>query len=183
MAVFSGAGAFAGTAPRVAIFPFEMIDASRSSEYHGFPARARPEEQARLGMMTALLQEAVAADGRYAVADLAAFQKEIAAAAPLHGCNGCEADLARKAGAGFAVLGIVQKVSEGLLTVNVYLRDTHSGAVTQAMTAAIQGNTDGAWRRGLLWLIKNRLLPAAPAQAAPQAVPEVAPQTAPQTAP
>ena len=54
--------------------------------------------------------------------------------------------------------GTVQKVSNLILNMNIYVRDASSGATLAAMSADMRGNTDESWSRTLDWLIRNRLL-------------------------
>ena len=51
--------------------------------------------------------------------------------------------------------GTVQKVSNLILNINLYVMD--ADGEERAHSADIRGNTDEAWRRGLDWLIRNRL--------------------------
>ncbi len=83
---------------------------------------------------------------------------EIERAAPLYKCNGCEADLAKTAGAELAMTATVQKVSNLILNLNIYLREAGTGKLVRAMSVDIRGNTDETWLRGIRWLVKNRLL-------------------------
>jgi hypothetical protein len=53
---------------------------------------------------------------------------------------------------------VVQKVSNLILNISIYLRDVHSGQLITAMSADMRGNTDESWSRTLDWLIRNRLL-------------------------
>jgi hypothetical protein len=61
-------------------------------------------------------------------------------------------------GAELAITGTVQKVSNLILNMNIYVRDASSGATTAAMSADMRGNTDETWSRSLDWLVRNRLL-------------------------
>ena len=77
---------------------------------------------------------------------------------PLRSCNGCDVDIAKSFGATRSVLGVVYKVSNLILEIHLYLRDTSSGKVLKHMHTNIRGNTDESWLRGVRWLIRNRLL-------------------------
>ena len=66
--------------------------------------------------------------------------------------------LAQRIGAELATTGTVQKVSNLILNMNIYVRDVSSGATTAAMSADMRGNTDETWSRPLDWLVRNRLL-------------------------
>jgi hypothetical protein len=141
-------------AAKAVVFPFELIDTSHEGEIRG----ARADETARLALITAELRSLLANNERYEPVDASSLAAEIASAAPLHKCNGCEADLAKKLGAELAIIGTVQKVSNLILNVNLYVRDVATGKPLRAMSVDIRGNTDDMWLRGVRWLVRNRLL-------------------------
>jgi hypothetical protein len=85
----------------------------------------------------------------------------------LQACGGCDVKLAQELGADLEITGVVQKVSNVILNINIYLRDVHTGRIVTAMTADMRGNTDESWTRATSYLIRNRLL--APNYGAPQA--------------
>ena len=76
----------------------------------------------------------------------------------LQACGGCDATLAREAGADVAVTGTVQKVSNLILNLNIYLHDAKDDRLLQSMSADFRGNTDESWARALSYLIRNKLL-------------------------
>ena len=61
---------------------------------------------------------------------------------------------------------MVQKVSNLILNMNIYLRDVHTGH-SSAASADMRGNTDESWSRAMSYLVRNRLL--APNYGKPQA--------------
>jgi hypothetical protein len=77
-------------------------------------------------------------------------------AAPLNKCDGCEVPIAQKAGADIAVTGFVDKWSDALISIQLFVRDVPSGKVTKAMSAEVRGNTDELWLHGIRWLWRNR---------------------------
>lgn len=144
--------AAAREARRVAIFDFELIDTSLEGEIAG----PKAEEAARLAMLGERLREAFASADDYETVDIGPVREE-AQSRNLQGCGGCDAALAREIGADWAVTGTVQKVSNLILNINIYVRDAQSGDLLQAMSADIRGNTDKSWQKGLDWLVRNRL--------------------------
>jgi hypothetical protein len=146
--------AAAEPAVQAAVFDFELIDTSLEGEVAG----KRADEQRRLKLISDELRRQLSESGRYVVVDETAAAEAIAQAGYLHGCNGCEADIARALGADLAITGTVQKVSNLILNINIYLRDAQSGKPLGAMSADIRGNTDKSWSRGLSYLVRNRLL-------------------------
>jgi TolB-like protein len=138
---------------RVAVFDFEMIDTSLDGEMKGTSA----EEKARLAKLAPELRTKLAASDRFVVVDTNSVN-ERAHAQNLQACGGCDATLAHEVGADVALTGTVQKVSNLILNINIYLRDAKDDRMLQAMSADIRGNTDESWSRGLSYLIRNKLL-------------------------
>lgn len=138
----------------VAVFDFELLDTSLEGEEFG----AKTAESERLVLISDLLRKMLSESGRYVPVDTAPAQAEIEAAGYLRSCNGCDAKIARSLGAERALTGLVQKVSNLILNINLYLRDAESGELLQVMSADIRGNTDKSWSRGVSWLVRNRLL-------------------------
>lgn len=139
---------------RVAVFDLELIDTSLEGAVHG----VRPEELARLAMISRQLRTALAGSGKFVVVDIAPAAAVIAAAGYLHGCNGCAATIAGALGATAALTGTVQKVSNLILNINVVLTDVANPQSRRGASVDIRGNTDESWSRGMSYLIRNRLL-------------------------
>ena len=100
----------------------------------------------------------LAAAQRYQVLDIAPV-RERANAANLQACGQCDAALAREIGADLSMTGTVQKVSNLILNMNIYIRDAKSGQLVDSMSADVRGNTDVSWSHGINWLLRNKLLP------------------------
>jgi hypothetical protein len=149
--VLSSGLAGAGT---IAIFPFELIDTSFEGEVYG----VRADETRRLSLITEELRRRLTSDGRFDAADMTAIKPEIERASPLYKCATCALDLAHRVGAEQVMTGTVQKVSNLILNINIYVRDAESGKLISVASVDIRGNTDEIWLRGLHWLISNRLL-------------------------
>ncbi len=127
----------ANALPRVAVFDFELIDTSLDGEVYG-TSSAEKERLQKLGQH---LRAALAGSGRYEVADIGPVE-EAARGSNLQACGGCDGDFAKKVGAGFSITGTVQKVSNLILNISIYVRDATSGNVVRSMSADMRGNTD-----------------------------------------
>ena len=143
----------ASTPPRVAVFNFELLDTSLDGQMQG----TRPEETARVDHLARRLRDALAASGRYVIAPTDAVDAR-ARAQNLQACGGCDREMAREIGADIAITGQVQKVSNLILNMNIYMRDVASGKIVAVASADMRGNTEESWTRTLDWLIRNRLL-------------------------
>ena len=137
----------------VAVFDFELIDTSLEGEIRG----ARPDEQERLARLSDQLRQLLKDAGRFALVDITPVAHE-AQASNLQACGGCDGRFAQRIGAELAITGTVQKISNLILNMNIYVRDASSGATIAAMSADMRGNTHESWSRTLDWLVRNRLL-------------------------
>lgn len=138
--------------PKLAVFDFELIDTSLPGEFYG----SRPEE-ARLARIGDQLRKELADSGRFQLLDIAPV-REAAHQANLQACGGCDLKLAGQLGADLEITGMVQKVSNLIINLNIYLRDVRTGAIITVASADMRGNTDESWSRTMSWLIRNRLL-------------------------
>lgn len=136
---------------KVAFFGFELINTS--------PEPTRDAETQRIARVGELLVKMLSESGRYEVLPLSgALTKKIAQSSKITGCNGCQIDWAREAGADLAVWGTVQKVSNLILNENVYIDDAKDGSQYFGRSVDIRGNTDESWERGIQYLVRNYLL-------------------------
>lgn len=123
-------------------------------------------ERARIAALERQFTEQLAQTGIFAFLPLSAATREtIAKGQPLGSCGGCETDFGKKAGAGEVAWIKVQKVSNLILNMNVYMLDVNTQKPTFVHSVDIRGNTDEMWQRSLTYLIKNYLRPTLEPQA------------------
>jgi hypothetical protein len=148
--IFSVVGYTAATAaPAAAIFPFEIYDTS------GEPPR--PDLTERLAMATRVLSEVLEKTGRYSPIDLGPFSTDIAATAPRYLCGDCFLSVARRAGAAYAVVPVVHKVSTLVTSMDIWIIDASNGAGVAHLGGQIRGDTAEAYEHGVRFLVRNRL--------------------------
>ncbi|HVY57229.1 MAG TPA: DUF3280 domain-containing protein [Xanthobacteraceae bacterium] len=136
--------------PRVAFLGFSLINTSLEA--------TTPAERQRLVMLDDLLRSKIEQTGCCRLVPVPPeVQKDIATAAAITDCNGCERDYARRAGADWAAWGTVQKVSNLILNINLYMEDARSGKMEFVKSVDIRGNTDESWRHGLDYMLRNYL--------------------------
>lgn len=138
---------------RAAVFDFEWIDTS----LEGAQGALRQDEQQRLRELGERLRRELAASGRFELVDITPVAAE-ARGSNLQACGGCDARMAKVLGARLAITGTVQKVSNLILNINIYMRDAETGRLLFVSSADMRGNTEESWTRTLDWLVKNRLL-------------------------
>src|SRR5262245_9912839 len=153
LAMLLHGGAALAAERTAAVFDFELIDTSLEGATNG----PRADEQARLASVSERLRQRLTESGQFRLLDIAPVAAE-ARASNLQACGNCDARLAKKLGADIAITGTVQKVSNLILNMNIYVRDADSGRSLAAMSADFRSNTDESWSRAIDWLVRNRLL-------------------------
>lgn len=118
-------------------------------------------ERARIGLIASVFKAKLEASGRYTFvpipADIAA---KISAGAEIGACGGCELKYGKTLDADYAAWIVIQKVSDLILNINVYMADVATGKLAFVHSVDIRGDTDESWTRGVTYLVKNYLLPA-----------------------
>ncbi len=118
-------------------------------------------EEVRLARTGAEFTQALADSGRFRIVPTTeAVEKQIGAGQTVGACGGCEIDYGRTLGADIVAWIRVQKVSNLILNMNVYMADVKSGRMLLTKSVDLRGNTDDSWSRSLRYLVKNAVLPA-----------------------
>ncbi|KAB2937865.1 MAG: DUF3280 domain-containing protein [Hyphomicrobium sp.] len=116
-------------------------------------------ERARLKKIEQIFTMQLEDSGRYRlVAVSSTIEARIAAGQPIGECGGCEIKLGKELGAALIAWINIQKVSNLILNMNVYMADVASEKMTFVRSVDIRGNTDESWSRSLNYLLKNYLL-------------------------
>jgi hypothetical protein len=118
-------------------------------------------ERARIGLIASVFKAKLEASGRYTFVSIPAeAATKITAGPEVGACGGCERKYGEQLGAGYAAWIVIQKVSDLILNINVYMADVATGKLAFVHSVDIRGNTDESWTRGVTYLVKNYLLPA-----------------------
>ncbi|WP_072396265.1 DUF3280 domain-containing protein [Hyphomicrobium sp. CS1GBMeth3] len=97
---------------------------------------------------------------KYRFADVGPELKARIAAGQAPGeCGGCEVDYGKELGAEWVAWINVQKVSNLILNMNVYITDVHNNKMVFVRSVDIRNNSDEGWERAINYLLKNYLLP------------------------
>jgi hypothetical protein len=106
-----------------------------------------------------LFKARLEASGRYKFVSIPAdAAAKIAAGPEIGACGGCEFDYGRQFGGDYAAWIVVQKVSDLILNINVYMADVTARKLTFVHSVDIRGDTDESWSRGVTYLVNNYLL-------------------------
>jgi hypothetical protein len=116
-------------------------------------------ERARLASIESLFKAKLEASGRYQFVSIPAdASAKIAAGPEIGACGGCEFSYGKQLGANYAAWIVVQKVSDLILNMNVYMADVEAKKLVFVHSVDIRGDTDESWTRGMTYLLKNYLL-------------------------
>jgi hypothetical protein len=149
LAVTAGARA---EPPKAAVFDFELANLGSQEPSDADKARLKPLSD----QLRSLLEESA----RYAIVSTDPVREDVAKGSNLRRCNGCAEEYAKKLGADVAITGEIQKVSNLILNINVYVKDLRSGKPEQAYSVDIRGDNDVSFDRGIKYLVKNSMPPA-----------------------
>ncbi len=152
-ATVQSAKATADAPKKIAVFNFDLIDDSQEGEMNGI----RADETQRLILISDELRRLLKADGRYEAVDLSSISADIERLKPMYKCNHCEDELARKVGADYVMIGTVQKVSNLILNLNLYIKDVKADKIIRGMSSDIRSNSDDSWMHGIRYVAKNQL--------------------------
>jgi hypothetical protein len=118
-------------------------------------------ERARIALIASVFKAKLEASGRYQFVSIPAdAASKIAAGPEVGACGGCEFGYGKELGADNVAWIVIQKVSDLILNINVYMADVGAGKLAFAHSVDIRGDTDESWTRGITYLVKNYLLPA-----------------------
>lgn len=135
--------------PKAAVFDFQLADQGALG-----PTKA---DRARLGPLSDLLRSLLRESGRYEIVSTDPVKAQVKQGPDLRNCNGCAADYARQLGADVAITGEIQKVSNLILNINVYVKDLRSQQPARAYSVDIRGDNDTSFERGVRYLVKNNM--------------------------
>ena len=116
-------------------------------------------ERGRMAKVEELFKGSLEASGRFKfVPTPPEVRAKIVAGQTIGECGGCEIDYGRALGSDVIAWINVQKVSNLILNMNVYMADVAAQKMTFVRSVDIRGNTDESWTRSLNYLVKNYLL-------------------------
>ncbi len=116
-------------------------------------------ERVRMKKIERLFESRLEGSGRFKFVPVPAeMQKEIEAGQNIGDCHGCEVEYGHKLHVDLIAWIKVQKVSNLILNMNVYMADVAAAKMTFVHSVDIRGNTDESWTRSLTYLIDNYFL-------------------------
>ncbi|WP_045836829.1 DUF3280 domain-containing protein [Hyphomicrobium sp. 99] len=140
----------AGEAPRLAFLGLRLQNDNESLE------PTSDAERNRIGAIERQFTTSLEASGSYAVVPLTDdIRAKIASGQFVGSCGGCEAAFGKELKADRVAWITVQKVSNLILNMNLYIADPATDKLTFLKSVDIRGNTDESWSRSLKYLLDN----------------------------
>jgi hypothetical protein len=138
---------------KLAVFDFELEDATPAAALLGQTAST----EAAMEKVSSEARRMLTESGRYILIDPTKTDAEAVRAKGLRNCQGCEAEIALRAGADQALLGIVRRITQTDYYVVVQITDARAGKVLDQQAANFAGGPDG-WASGVRMLLKHQVL-------------------------
>jgi len=142
------------TAVKLAVFQFELEDASPTAVLQGKALASADEE---LRKATSAARTELENSGRYALVDVSRVDAQPVAEKSLRKCDGCEAGIASQLGAEESLLGVVIRATATDYYILIRIRDARTGKVLDQQSANFAGSEEG-WASGARMLIKHQVL-------------------------
>lgn len=118
-------------------------------------------ERNRLAKVEEIFKTKLAETGAYQFIEIdPEMKKRVATGQPPGECGGCEVDFGKELGTERVAWIRVQKVSNLILNMNVYIADVKANEMVFVRSVDMRGNTDESWERSIKYLLKNYLLPS-----------------------
>lgn len=135
---------------KVAFLGLGFVDLSTEGAYNG----VRLDETERLAMVEQLVAQRFRDEGLLLV-DLAPIETKLSSIANPGKCYGCDVRFGKTLGADYVVVGAVHKISNLIVSMNLFVRDVRTGETLRAKAVDVRSNTDRSWRRGMTYILKN----------------------------
>lgn len=135
---------------RIAFLGLTFLDTSTEGAYFG----ARDDEAKRLTLLEELISERFGSEGMVLL-DLAPIAEKLENTTNPANCYGCDVRMAKELKADFVVVGVVQKVSNLIISMNLVMRDVETGKAVRGRSVDVRSNTDQSWTRGMKYILKT----------------------------
>lgn len=137
--------------PGLAVLPFEIEDTSGET---GPPDR----HASMLAATTAAAAEEIGRAGLFSVVPEAKVAEAVAAVNSgtyLRRCNGCELEIAQRAGARYVLVGWIYKMSTLVLTLHVDIKEAETGRSVYARVFDFRGDNEKAYAHAVRTMVRS----------------------------
>jgi len=117
---------------------------------------ASDDEQKRIELVELTIAKRFLEEG-FELEDITPIQDELENTTNPANCYGCEVRMAQKTNAKYVLVGVVQKVSNLIISMNLVMRELDNGEVVRARSVDVRSNTDQSWLRGMRYIMKTAI--------------------------
>jgi hypothetical protein len=151
----------------LAVTPAAAVDAANeptSAAFLGFRFIANatpmePQEEARLEQVEETFKTKLQQAGLYTFTPVTdAMKSRIAQGQPPGECSGCEIDYGRELKVPVVMWGTIQKTSNLILNLNIYMADVNASKMTFVKSVDMRGNTDETWQQAVNYMVKRYII-------------------------
>jgi Protein of unknown function (DUF2380) len=137
-----------------------VLSAQLQNDHAEWVATTDAERQ-RLMKIAETFKSMLEASGKYKFAPVSAtIQERIDKDQKMGRCAGCEIQYGKEIGVSQVAWIEVQKVSELILNINVYIASVDAGQLRFVKSVDLRGNTDESWQHSIKFLVKSYILPS-----------------------
>jgi hypothetical protein len=123
------------------------------------------DEQARLGQIETSYIAKLERDKTYSFVSVSdGMRGRIASGQAIGECGGCEIDYGKELGVPVVMWGTVQKVSNLILNLNIYMADVQQRKMIFVKSVDMRGNSDETWEQAVNYMVKRYILKSPPNQ-------------------
>ena len=116
-------------------------------------------ERNRIALLEKQVTSRMDASGKFTIVPVTPeIKAQLASSQPVGGCGGCEMVAGKQLGAEQVAWVTVQKVSNLILNINLYMADVATNKMTFLKSVDVRGNTDETWSRSMTFLLDRYLL-------------------------
>ena len=116
-------------------------------------------DKSRLPHVSDLLRQKLQESGKFDIVPITPkVRMEVKKSSDLRSCGGCAIDFAKQLDAQLAVTCQIQKVSDLILEINVYMKEVDTDKLETATSVDIRGDNDVSFDRGIKYLLKDNIL-------------------------
>lgn len=118
-----------------------------------------PEEGARIGQIETSFISKLERAQKYSFVKVPdEMRKKIELGQPVGECAGCEIEFGKELGVPVVMWGTVQKVSNLILNLNIYMADVNESKMLFVKSVDMRGNSDLTWEQALNYMVKRYIL-------------------------
>lgn len=133
----------------IAFLGIIFSDLSTEGDYDG----ERPDQSARTELIENYIEDEFTKRG-FRFVDLTPIEEQLQANSNILDCRDCDLRMAQRLDAPLVMIGEIKKVSNLVLSMNLIMKDSETGALVRGISVDFRSNTDASWTRAARYILK-----------------------------